>query len=50
MVKVKCGKCGKLVFETKDSKPVFGNYICSTCDNKLRMIKKLKEKQAKANK
>jgi hypothetical protein len=42
MVKVYCKLCGKLVFESKGTKPVFGNFICAGCDSKERKLKKAK--------
>lgn len=48
MVKVYCERCGKLVFEAKGTKSVFGNYVCSTCGTKESNMRKLKEKQQKA--
>jgi uncharacterized Zn finger protein (UPF0148 family) len=42
MVKVHCKICGKLVFESKGTKPVFGNFICVSCDSKERGLKKAK--------
>lgn len=41
MVKVYC-KCGKLVFEDKKVKSVFGNFVCVNCDKKERGLRKLK--------
>ena len=48
MVKVYCKLCGKLVFESKGTKPVFGNFICPSCDAKERRLKK--ESQAEKRK
>jgi len=46
MVKVYC-KCGKLVFEDKKVKSVFGNYVCVGCDSRERALKKSKLKEKK---
>jgi hypothetical protein len=48
MVKVYCKLCGKLVFEDKRVKKVFGDFVCVACDSKERRLNKAKIKSNKA--